>query len=307
MRIVFFGTPEFAVPSLEALLAERAQVVGVVTQPDKPQGRSRSTLVPPPVKQAALRCGLPVLQPDRPRGDVFLAALRHWQPEIGVVVAYGHILPPDVLRLPSRGMINVHASLLPRFRGAAPINWAIREGDAETGISIMAMEPGMDTGPILHRSAIPISPADTAGTLTDRLAELGADTLVETLALLRLGGIVPLPQDESRVTYAGKIDRTVTRVAWTSDADTVSRGIRAFDPQPGAWSILDGQEIKLFGARAVPGAGTPGEVLDVTPALTVAAGRGAVRIDEVKPSGKPRMPAPDWIRGRGTTTGRVFE
>ena len=306
MRIVFFGTPEFAVPSLEALLAERAQVVGVVTQPDKPHGRSRSTLVPPPVKLAALRHGLSVLQPDKPRGDVFLAALRHWQPEIGVVVAYGHILRPEVLRLPSRGMINVHASLLPRLRGAAPINWAIREGDDLTGISIMAMEPGMDTGPILHQNTLPIGPNDTAGTLTGRLAELGADTLVEALALMRLGGLAPVPQDESLATYAAKIDRTLTRVDWTADADTVSRGIRAFDPQPGAWSVLDEQEVKLFGAAPVPGDGMPGEVLTVAPALTVAAAQGAVRIDEVKPSGKSRMPSVDWVRGRPTLTGRVF-
>ncbi len=307
MRIVFFGTPEFAVPSLEALLAERAQVVGVVTQPDKPHGRSRSTLVPPPVKQAALRHGLPVLQPDRPRGDVFLAALRHWHPEIGVVVAYGHILRPDLLSLPSRGMINVHASLLPRLRGAAPINWAIHGGDAETGISIMAMEPGMDTGPVLHQSALPIGPAETAGTLTDRLAALGADTLVEALALMRLGGLAPVPQDESRASYAPKIDRGLARVAWNSDADAVSRGIRAFDPQPGAWSTLDGLEIKVFGAHVVPGTGMPGEVLAVSPALTVATGRGAVQIEEVKPAGKARMPARDWARGRRAEAGRVFE
>ena len=306
MRIVFFGTPEFAVPSLEALLAERAQVVGVVTQPDRPHGRSRSTLVPPPVKQAALRHGIPVLQPDRPRGDVFLASLRHWQPEIGVVVAYGHILRPDELSLPSRGMINVHASLLPRFRGAAPINWAIREGDSETGISIMAMGPGMDTGPVLHQAAIPIAPTDTAGTLTDKLAALGADTLVEALALMRLGGIAPVPQDEARATYAPKIDRDVTRICWTAEAGAVSRGIRAFDPQPGAWSTLEGLEIKLFGARAVAGTGAPGQVLALSPTLTVAAGQGAVQIDEVKPAGKARMPARDWARGRGTEVGRVF-
>lgn len=307
MRIVFFGTPEFAVPSLEALLAERALVVGVVTQPDKPHGRSRSTLVPPPVKRAALRHGLPVLQPDRPRGDVFLASLRHWQPEIGVVVAYGHILKPDVLSLPSRGMINVHASLLPRLRGAAPINWAIREGDAETGISIMAMQPGMDTGPVLHQNAVPIAAAETAGSLTEKLAALGADTLVEALALMRLGGIAPAPQDESRATYAPKIDRAMARIDWGGPADTVSRGIRAFDPQPGAWSVLDGQEIKLFGPRAVAGAGPPGLVLATTPSLTIAAGLGAVQVDEVKPAGKSRMPARDWVRGHSGAAGRVFE
>ncbi len=307
MRIVFFGTPEFAVPSLEALLAERGHVVGVVTQPDKPHGRSRSTLVPPPVKQAALHHGLPLLQPDRPRGDVFLAALRHWQPEIGVVVAYGHILKPDVLSLPSRGMINVHASLLPRFRGAAPINWAIKEGDPVTGISIMAMAPGMDTGPLLHQRAMPIAPDETAGRLTEKLAALGAETLIEALALLRLGRVVPVPQDESRATYAPKISRTLTRVVWSGDADAVSRGIRAFDPQPGAWSMFDGTEIKLFGSRAVPGTGRPGEVLALAPGLLIGTGHGAVQIDQVKPSGKARMPAPDWVRGRGAMTGRVFE
>ena len=290
MRIVFFGTPDFAVPSLEALLAERAHVVGVVTQPDKPQGRSRSTLVPPPVKRVALRHGLSLLQPERPRGDVFLAALRHWQPEIGVVVAYGHILRPDVLALPSRGMINVHASLLPRLRGAAPINWAIREGHSETGITIMRMDPGMDSGPILHRISTPIEPTDTAGTLTRRLAGLGADALVESLA-----------------TYAPKIDRRTARVDWGGDATSVSRGIRAFDPEPGGWSTLLGAEIKLFGARPAEGSGRVGEVLITEPAFTVATGAGAVEIAEVQPSGKSRMPATAWSRGRGAAPGQVFE
>ena len=307
MRIVFFGTPDFAVPSLEALLAERAHVVGVVTQPDKPQGRHRSTLVPPPVKRVALRHGLSLLQPERPRGDVFLAALRHWQPEIGVVVAYGHILRPDVLALPSRGMINVHASLLPRLRGAAPINWAIRQGHPETGITIMRMEPGMDTGPILHRIATPIEPTDTAGTLTRRLASLGADALVESLALLQMGQLVPVPQDETQATYAPKIDRRAARVDWGGDAATVSRGIRAFDPEPGGWTTLQGAEIKLFGARPAEGSGRVGEVLITEPALTVATGAGAVEIAEVQPSGKSRMPATAWSRGRGAAPGQVFE
>ena len=307
MRIVFFGTPDFAVPSLEALLTERAHVVGVVTQPDKPQGRHRSTLVPPPVKRVALRHGLPLLQPERPRGDVFLAALRHWQPEIGVVVAYGHILRPDVLALPSRGMINVHASLLPRLRGAAPINWAIRQGHPETGITIMRMEPGMDTGPILHRIATPIEPTDTAGTLTRRLASLGADALVESLALLQMGQLVPVPQDETQATYAPKIDRRAARVDWGGDAATVSRGIRAFDPEPGGWTTLQGAEIKLFGARPAEGSGRVGEVLITEPAFTVATGAGAVEIAEVQPSGKSRMPAADWSRGRGAEPGQVFE
>jgi methionyl-tRNA formyltransferase len=307
MRIVFFGTPGFAVPSLEALLAERAHVVGVVTQPDKPRGRSRSTLVPPPIAQVALRHGLPLLQPDRPRGDVFLAALRHWQPEIGVVVAYGHILRPETLALPSRGMINVHASLLPGLRGAAPINWAIHRGLRETGVTIMRMEAGMDTGPILLQARTPIEPTDTAGTLTCRLAELGADALVESLALLQMGRLAPEPQDESRATYAPKIDRGMARVDWARDAASVSRGIRAFDPTPGAWSTMSGAEVKLFGAVEATGSGRAGEILATEPAFIVATGAGAIEIAEVQPSGKSRMPAGDWVRGRGAEPGKAFE
>lgn len=306
MRIVFFGTPAFAVPSLEALLAERAQVVGVVTQPDKPQGRSRSALVPPPIKEVALRHGLSVLQPERPAGDVFLAAVRHWQPEIGVVVAYGHLLRREILSLPSRGMINVHASLLPRLRGAAPINWSILRGDAETGITIMRMEQGMDTGAILHQSATPIGPEESVGTLAGRLAALGADTLVESLALMRLGRITPRPQEDSLATYAPKVDRALTRVSWAHDAVAIGRRIRAFDPAPGAWTTLDGQELKLFGPGPAEGVGEPGTVLSTAPGLTVATGQGALAIREVQPAGKARMTAEAWIHGRGAWPGQVL-
>ncbi len=306
MRIVFFGTPAFAVPSLEALLAERAQVVGVVTQPDKPRGRSRSTLIAPPVKDLALRHGLPILQPERPTGDVFLAALGHWQPELGVVVAYGHILRPDILGVPSRGMINVHASLLPRLRGAAPVNWAILRGEAETGITVQQMDAGMDTGLILHQSATAIGPDETSGELLSRLAVLGAESLVEALALMRLGLLRPRAQDPALITHAPKYDRTTTRVTWASDADAVSRRIRAFDPIPGAWTTLDHQELKLFGARPGAGTGAPGEVLQLTPTLRIAAGHDAVEISEVQPAGKPRMSAEAWSRGHGTVAGRVL-
>lgn len=305
MRIVFFGTPEFAVPSLEALLAERAQVVGVVTQPDKPHGRSRSVLVAPPIKELALRHHLPVLQPERPTGDVFRAALRHWQPELGVVVAYGHILRADVLGVPTRGMINVHASLLPRLRGAAPVNWAILRGEAETGITIQQLDTGMDTGPILHRAATPIHAGETAGSLLARLAVLGAESLVETLALMRLGLLRPEAQDSARATYAPKFDRTTTRVDWTVDARSVSRRIQAFDPVPGAWTTLGDQELKLFGARPATGKGTPGELLEITPTVRIAAGEDAVEILEVQPAGKPRMPAGAWGRGHAAVAGQV--
>lgn len=307
MRIVFFGTPAFAVPSLEALLAERAAVVGVVTQPDRPQGRSRSTLVAPPVKQLALHHGIPVLQPERPAGDIFLAGLRHWQPELGIVVAYGHILRADVLSIPTRGMINLHASLLPRLRGAAPVPWAILRGESETGVTVQQMDTGMDSGPILHQSATVIQPGETGGALLDRLARLGAEALVETLALMRLGLLRPRDQDPALATYAPKFDRTTTRVDWTGNAADVARRIRAFDPVPGAWSTLERQELKLFGAAPVEGNGIPGTILALAPVLRVAAGERAVEIQEVQPAGKSRMPAGEWGRGRTDRAGMALQ
>jgi methionyl-tRNA formyltransferase len=203
-------------------------------------------------------------------------------------------------------MINVHASLLPRLRGAAPINWAILRGDDTTGITIMRMEEGLDSGPILHQAATPIGPEEAAGQLTDRLARLGAETLIEALALLRLGRLPPRSQDAALATYAPKINREITRVNWANDAVSISRRIRAFDPAPGAWTTFGGLELKLFGARPGQGAGSPGTVLDARDALTVAAGDGAVEIGEVQPAGKPRMPAQAWTRGRGAREGEVF-
>src|SRR6185437_5669609 len=248
MRIVFFGTPEFAVPSLRALLRERYEVVGVVTQPDRPQGRSRSTLVAPPVKAEAVAAQLPVLQPARPLGDVFLAGLRRLEPDLAVVVAYGHILRSEVLTLPRLGMINVHASLLPRWRGAAPIQHAILAGETETGVSIMQMDAGLDSGPVLHRVATPIGPEETAGALADRLAELGATALVDALSLLTGGFARPAPQDPAGVTLAPKIDRDSARLEWRRDAASLARQVRAFDPAPGAWTTLGQDPLKLFGA-----------------------------------------------------------
>ena len=307
MRIVFFGTPEFAVASLRALLRERFTVAGVVTQPDKPQGRSRSTLVPPPVKTAALEAGLPILQPARPVGDLFLAGLKRLEADLGVVVAYGHILRREVLDAPGRGMINVHASLLPRFRGAAPIQHALLAGDRETGISIMRMEEGLDSGAVLHRLATPITDGETAGTLTSKLAELGATALVEALSLLSAGPVKPQPQDESRVTYAPKISRETARLDWRRDALSVERQIRAFDPVPGAWTTLDGAPVKLFGALPAVGSGEPGTVLAASDRLVVAAGGGAIAAREVQPAGRNRLAVEDWVRGRGVAAGNRFE
>jgi methionyl-tRNA formyltransferase len=307
MRIVFFGTPEFAVASLKALLRERFTLAGVVTQPDKPHGRSRSTLVPPAVKVAAVEAGLPVLQPARPLGDLFLASLRRLEADLGVVVAYGHILRREVLEAPARGMINVHASLLPRFRGAAPIPHVILAGDRETGISIMRMEEGLDSGPVLHRVSTTIAEGETGGTLTTRLATLGASALVEALAQLSARTERPVPQDPCAATYAPKISRETARLDWTRDAASLERQVRAFDPVPGAWTSLDGAPVKLFGAMPAVGGGEPGAVLSASDRLVVAAGTGAIAVSEVQPAGRNRLTTEEWVRGRGIAAGRRFE
>jgi methionyl-tRNA formyltransferase len=304
MRIVFFGTPEFAVASLRSLIQSRFTVSGVVTRPDKPQGRSRSELVPPPVKVLAENEGIPVLQPVRPIGDVFTASLRRLEPDLGVVVAYGHILRPEVLSIPARGMINVHASLLPRLRGAAPIQHAILKGDAETGISIMQMDEGLDSGPVLHRVSTPITPDETSGSLTARLAELGATALIEALSLIAGGLARAQPQDHSKATYAPKLERESARLLWQQDATVLERQVRAFDPSPGAWTMLSGSTLKLFGAREVPGTGEPGSVLAAGDRLVIAAGRGALAVQEVQPAGRNRIPVASWVRGRGVAVGQ---
>jgi methionyl-tRNA formyltransferase len=306
MRIVFFGTPSFAVASLHALVKDRFTIASVVTQPDRPQGRSRSVLIPPPVKVAAQSHGIPVLQPIRPTGDVFSTSLRRLEPDLGIVVAYGHILRPEILSLPSKGMINVHASLLPRYRGAAPVQHAILHGETETGISIMQMEAGLDTGPIIHRVSTGIDADETAGALTTRLADIGATALVEALSLISGGLARPQPQDQAKATYAPKIDREMARLAWQRDAGTLANQIRAFDPAPGAWATLNGSAVKLFAAREAPGTGEPGTVLSAGDRVIVAAGRGALAVQEVQPAGKPRMPVDAWVRGRGITPGEKF-
>ena len=309
MRVVFFGTPAFAVPTLQALLAGGHDVAAVVTQPDRPQGRSRSQLVPPAVKSAACAAGLPVLQPERPVGDVFIATLRGLHAEIGVVVAYGHILKPQVLDVPPRGMLNVHASLLPALRGAAPIQWSIRNGDAETGVTIMQMEAGLDSGPTFLQRRTPIAPDDTAGTLAERLSHLGAAALVETLAGLADGRLRSTGQDHARATLAPKIGRETARMDWREPAEVLDRHVRAFDPVPGAWAVADGAEVKLFGSRVASAAledGAPGTVLQAGAELLVACAAGTLAVREVQPAGRRRQPVADWVRGRGIMAGARF-
>src|SRR5256884_34980 len=278
MRVVFFGTPEFAVPSLEALLGEGFDVLAVVTQPDQPQGRSRSQAVAPPVKVAALAEGIPVLQPARPTDGAFVDQLRTLAPDVGVVVAYGHILKPELLALPRRGMINLHPSLLPELRGAAPVEWAILNGLPQTGVTIMQMDAGLDSGPILLQIPHDIDREVTGGELSEHLSEMGAQALVEASALSETNGLEPHPQQQERATYAPKLTRETARIRWADPAARVARLIRALDPRPGAWTELAGRQIKLFGARGVEGRGAPGAVQQTDDGLEITAGQGALRI-----------------------------
>jgi methionyl-tRNA formyltransferase len=306
VRVLFWGTPEFATPALRALIGEGFDVVGVVTQPDKAVGRSRSRLEAPPVKHIAIEEGIPVLQPERPRGDDFLAQVTALAPEISVVVAYGHILSTAVIELPRLGTINIHASLLPKLRGAAPIQAAIREGYAETGVTIMRMVQALDAGPSILQVRTPIPEDETYGELQIRLSEMGAMALVEALALIDLGKAAETAQDDREATYAAKIDRAMTKIDWSADARTVSRIIRAYDPRPGAVARLNEVEIKLFGARLAPRArdSTPGEVLEIgANEMTVACGSGAVQIAVLHPAGKRRLSPAELARGRGIAVG----
>jgi methionyl-tRNA formyltransferase len=303
---VFWGTPDFAVPSLRALAGEGHDIAAIVTQPDRPAGRGRA-LKASSLKVVAEEDAIRVLQPEKPVGDVFLETLRALEPDVSVVVAYGQILRREILDVPAYGSINLHASLLPDLRGAAPINWAIARGHERSGITVIRMVEKMDAGPMLLQVAEPIGPDETATDLATRLSEIGAEALVETLALLEVGEIDELEQDESRVTFAPRIQREHTHVDWTRTAIEVGRQVRAFDAVPGAWSRLDDRQVKLFRPQPVPDldhSATPGTVLDVqaldaSEGMLVACGEGAVWVREVQPAGKPRMPTAAWVRGRG--------
>lgn len=307
MRVMFWGTPEFAAPALRALAGEGFEVCGVVTRPDKPVGRER-TMTAPAVKQIALAEGLPLFQPASPREEDFHELVEAIAPDISVVVAYGHILPRGIIELPRLGTLNIHASLLPALRGAAPIQAAIRDGLTETGVTIMRMIQALDAGPVLLQSRTPVADDETYGELQGRLSELGALALIEALTLLEHGQLEARPQDDSLATYARKVDRETTRIDWSLDAREVANAIRAYDPRPGAWAVHRGADVKLFGSRHLLGvAGQAGEVLAAdTDGLTVACGAGAVRLCDVQPSGKLRMQAAAWHRGRGIAVGDLL-
>ncbi len=292
MRIVFMGTPDFAVPVLEALVADGQDIVCVYCQPPRPAGRGKKDR-PSPVQARAEELGLPVRHPVSLKGEEDQTAFAELDAEIAVVVAYGLILPQAILDAPQRGCLNVHASLLPRWRGAAPIHRAIMAGDAETGVCIMQMEAGLDTGPVLLRQATPIGPEETTGELQARLAEIGATAIVA--ALQGLGGLSPLPQPEEGATYATKIDKSEAHVDWTRPAVEVDRLIRGFAPFPGAWRDVDGVRVKFLGSRLAEGSGEPGEVLD--DALTVACGQGAVQLTRLQKAGRGAQEAADFLHG----------
>jgi len=297
LRIVFMGTPEFACPTLQMLLDRGEQVVAVVTQPDRPKGRGQQ-LQPPPVKELAMAHGIPVLQPVKVRVPESLAEIAALAPDLIVVVAFGQILPKALLDMPRYGCINIHASLLPRYRGAAPINWCIINGEAETGITTMQMDVGLDTGDMLLKRAIAIGPNETASELHDRLAPLGAATMAETLDLLQAGQLQPEKQDDNATCYAPMLKKELGNIDWSQDATAITNLVRGITPWPGAYSFLDGKQLKIFRVRCGSAAGEPGTVLAAGKSgLEIACGTGSIIIEELQLEGKKRLPAADFLSG----------
>ncbi len=305
MRLIFAGTPDFAATVLRALLRAGHDVVLVLTQPDRPSGRGLA-LRPSEVKRTAVERGIAIDQPASLRGEAILARLKHAQADVVIVAAYGLILPPAVLELTPLGCINIHASLLPRWRGAAPIQRALLAGDAESGISIMQMDAGLDTGPVLLERRVSIASEETAGTLEGKLAVLGGDAIVAALAAIELGQLTSQPQPQTGVTYAHKISREEGKLAWERTAVELERTIRAYDPVPGAYTTLAGQPLKVWRARAEVGAPRsvePGTVVDTVGDLAVACGEGILRIIELQRAGGRRQPAAEFLRGAAIASG----
>jgi len=313
MRIVFMGTPEFAVPSLEALLASEDQVVGVVTQPDRPKGRGQ-TMTASPIKHIALREHIPLLQPVKMKDPTFLAALQAWQPDLIAVTAFGRILPPVILSLPPKGCVNVHGSLLPKYRGAGPIQWAIINGERETGITTMLMDEGMDTGPMLLQQTEPIFPDDTAGTLSVRLADIGGKLLVKTIRELKAGTISPRPQSHAEHTLAPLLKKEDGAIPWNLAAKDIANRIRGMTPWPGAYTYA-GETRWLISRVSVEAEGivhgansTPGTVVEVwKDALLVATGHGILAVRELQPANSRRMTAAEYLAGHAVTAGLKLE
>ncbi|MDE3017751.1 MAG: methionyl-tRNA formyltransferase [Nitrospirota bacterium] len=310
MRIVFMGTPEFAVASLDALLRSPHDVVGVVTQPDRPKGRGQE-VVASPVKLVAQRAQIPILQPLKMKDPGFVAALQAWQPEVIVVAAFGRILPKIILDLPPRGCVNVHASLLPKYRGAGPIQWAVINGERETGITTMQMDEGMDTGAILLQEPVPIAPDDTAGTLSSKLAEVGGRLLLDTLRRLDAGDLAPRPQDHAQATMAPLLKKEDGAIDWTLPAVAIANRVRGLSPWPGAYTYRGPERWSLWKADAVEPAASgtgqpavPGTLLAAgKDALLVQTGSGVLRITEFQPANSRRMSVAQYLAGHTLESG----
>jgi len=306
MRVVFAGTPGFAVPALEALHEARHEVALVLTQPDRPAGRGLDP-AQSAVKRAAAALRLPIFQPATLKDPAALARLDAAKPEIMVVAAYGLILPQAALDIPERGALNIHASLLPRWRGAAPIQRAILAGDPVTGVCIMKMNAGLDTGPVLLRTETTIAPDDTAGTLHDRLAKIGAQLLLDALKGIQAGALSPVPQAIEGVTYAPKIEKFEARIDWTRAASEVDRQVRAFNPFPGAVARVRGTELKVWRATLRAGAGPPGTILSATSdGIVVACGAASLALTELQRAGGKRLAAGELLRGFPLAPGERF-
>ncbi len=307
MRLVYMGTPQFAVPPLRALAGAGHRIECVITRTDKPAGRGRNVAAPP-VKKAALELGIPLQQPRRVRDPAFVDTLRKINPDAIVVAAYGQMLPKELVTLPKYGCINIHASLLPAYRGAAPINWAIIRGDAQTGITIMQMDEGMDTGGVLMQESLLIGRDDTAGTLTEKLSLLGAGLITKVLTLLESGALKPAVQDDAKATMAPLLKKEDGLIDWTMPADAIHSRVRGLSPWPGAFTFLNGKMIKIMASEIVAGSGEPGRLVakdDAT--LDVGTGRDLLRIVTIQPEGKKPMPAADFLRGHRGLEGEKFE
>ncbi|GKS65266.1 methionyl-tRNA formyltransferase [Nitrospira sp.] len=305
MRIVFMGTPEFAVPSLEALLKSDDQVVGIVTQPDRPKGRGQQ-LTPSPVKIIAQREGIPILQPVKMKVPEFLEPLAAWKPDLIAVTAFGRILHPGILSLPPRGCVNVHGSLLPKYRGAAPVQWAVINGEAETGITTMLMDEGMDTGAMLLQEKLGIMPDDTAGTLAPRLAELGGRLLVETLAQLKAGTLTPKKQDDGQATMAPLLKKEDGLIDWTMKATMLANRVRGLSPWPGAYTFSGAERWNIWKAVSTAEATSerPGTIVSVgKQSILVAAGEGMLDLREIQTANSRRMPVSQFLTGHKVTAG----
>ena len=309
MRVVFIGTGEIGVPTLQALLqSSEHQLVSVVTQPDKPAGRDQR-IEAPPIKKALAGTTMSILQPARIKDRQAIDEIRALQPDVIVVMAYGQILPRDLLEIPRLACLNLHASLLPRWRGAAPIQAAIAAGDRETGITVMYMDEGLDTGDILLQRKIDILPNDTGGSLHDRLAQIAPEALLESLRMLSAGTAPRIPQDNALATYAPKLNREDGRIDWSEPAEVIERKIRAFNPWPGAFMELAGQSLKIFSATIIDHTDKPGEILRTKNEFIVGAGKGALALREVQLEGKKRMNVNEFLRGQrwNATSGRAGE